>query len=743
MSPIKRRHFIQSAGATLAAIGLSQVDFLHQAQQFDRVNAQSAPRKFALLVGINNYPGDNKLDGCLTDVRSMQILLEHRYGFAPQDIKVLTDAQATRQGILSAFETHLIAQAKPGDVVVFHFSGHGHMVLDPDPNPGFTYNNKGVNGTFIPYDVDKGESNNIRSIMGHTLFLLMSALKTENVTVILDSCHSGGGLRGNTKIRAFNLRDSQNKQIYIPTAPKEELEYQKTWLTKLQMSEREFKQKRKLGIAKGIGIGAAKLDQEAQDAAFNGFDAGAFTYLLTRYLWQLPIAQPLDSLFTNLELSTQMLVDKTGTQVPNYEAKPKSGNQQQPIFFATAPRPAAEAVIHEAPQPGKPITFWLAGVSPSTLESYDTGAVFDLIDAQGQTIGELEQTVPRQGLEAAGKLRSGNIQPTKGMLLREQIRSVPTNIKLKVGLDPSLGKALPTIQTSLSTVSWLAVTPIHQKQPVDYIIGRMTAGNTKRLQAKSLALPPANAISLFTADLTPIPEAFVAGNEPTETAIARLRPRLKSLLAGQVLRAILGDTSPLKVSADIFPVDATTNKPIGSGRTLTSRGLQAATIKTQAIKTQSIKLGTNVEIRLKNSEQTNLYVAALVIADSGDISVLFPFGYEAPDAASLIAAGKDFTLPVPFEVYGTPGTLELLILVSREPLRQALLALKTIAARSVGGVGRGRATSLEADEADTVVSSLLDDVNGFSKRSPGMRPNTRAIDSGKLAALSAVFQVVQ
>ena len=742
MPPIKRRHFIQSAGATLAAIGLSQVDFWQQAQQFDRVNAQNAPRKFALLIGINNYPGDNKLNGCLTDVRSMQILLEHRYGFDPTNIKVLTDAQATRQGILSAFETHLIAQSKPGDVVVFHFSGHGHMVLDPDPNPGFTYNNKGVNGTLIPYDLDKGEPNNIRSIMGHTLFLLMSALKTEHVTVILDSCHSGGGLRGNTKIRAFNLRDSQSKQIYIPPAPQEELAYQKTLLNTIGMSEPEFKQKRKLGIAKGIGIGAAKLDQEAQDAAFNGFNAGAFTYLLTRYLWQLPLAQSLDSMFTNLELSTQMLVGKTGTQVPNYEAKPKSANQQQPIFFATAPQPAAEAVIHESPQPGQPITFWLAGVSPSALESYETGAVFDLIDAQGQTIGELEQTVPRQGLEAAGKLRSGSIQPAKGMLLREQIRSVPTNIKLKVGLDSSLGETLPTIQTSLSNASWLAVTPMNQEQPVDYIIGRMTTENTKRLQAKSPALPPADAISLFTADLTPIPDSFVAGNEPTQTAVDRLRPRLKSLLAGQVLRAILGDTSPLKVSADIFPVDAS-NKPIGSGRTLTSRGLQAATIKTQALKTQPIKLGTNVGVRLKNSERTNLYVAALVIADSGDMNVLFPFGYEAPDAASLVAAGKDFTIPVPFEVYGTPGTLELLILMSREPLRQALLALKTIAARGVGGVSRGRAASLEADEADTVVSSLLDDVNGFSKRSPGMRPNTRAIDAGKLAALSAVFQVVQ
>lgn len=735
MPRIKRRYFIQSAGATLAAIGLSQVDFLRQAHQFDQVNAQAAPRKLALLVGINAYPG-HELSGCVNDVRSMQILLEHRYGFDLNNIKVLTDAEATRQAILTAFETHLIAQAKPGDIVVFHFSGHGSMVLDSDPNPGFTYSNQGVDGTLIPYDLDADGPGNLRCIMGHTLFLLMSALKTENVTVVLDSCHSGGGLRGNTIIRSLKVTDNE-----LPPTPKEELDYQQTLLLKAGMGEKEFKQKRKLGIAKGVAIGAAKLDQEAQDVPFNGFYMGAFTYLLTRYLWQSPITQSLDSMFTNLELGTQMLVDNKGAQVPNYEAKPKSTNQQQPIFFSMAPRPAAEAVIHEPPQPGQPIKFWLAGVSPSTLNSYATGAVFNIIDAQGQTIGELEQTTPRNGLEAAGKLRSGNVQVAKGMLLREQIRGVPPNPKLKVGLDPSLDEALPTIQTSLNSVSWLEITPINQKQPVDYIIGRMTAENTKRLQAKSLSLPPTKAISLFTADLTPIPDSFGGVSEPTQMTIDRLRPRLKSLLAGQVLRSILGDTSPLKVSADIFPVDEK-NNPLGKGRTLASRGLQAAAIKTQSVQTQPIKLGTSIGVQIKNNEQSNLYVAAIVISDSGEMGVLFPFGADAPEAASLVEGGKTKQIPVPFQASSTPGFVELLLLMSREPLRDALRALQTIArGRGVRGL---QPAGLEADEADAFVNNLLGDVDRSSRSAMLTVPSSyKTIDAGKLAALSAVFQVVR
>lgn|GEM_PF-1838705 len=245
--------------------------------------------------------------------------------------------------------------------------------------------------------------------------------------------------------------------------------------------------------------------------------------------------------------------------------------------------------------------------------------------------------------------------------------------------------------------------------------------------------------------MTPIPDSFGASNETINAAAARLRPRLKSLLAAQVLKAILGDSSPLKVSADIFPVDAA-NKPLGAGRTLKSRGVQAGAIQTQSIKTQPLKLGTNLGVRIKNSEAQNLYVATLVISDSGEMGVLFPFGYEAPDAASLVAPTKPnedgFVIPVPFEIYGTPRSFEPLILLSREPLRDALRALKNIA--GARGIRKGAPAGLEANEADTVVSSLLGDIDRTSRSTSLRVPSSyTAIDAGKLAALSAVFQVVQ
>src|SRR5919202_4824083 len=183
MYRISRRHFLQFAGSTLASLGLSQFN-IQQVNRYGKVLAQSTPRKLALLVGINQYPSQ-PLRGCVNDTELQRQLLVHRFGFNPKDIYTVTDGQATRQGILEAFEEHLIRQAKPGDVVVFHYSGHGSQVNDPDGD-----NPDKLNSTFVPIDafLPSGFPNTggvVQDIMGHTLFLLMSAVQSENLSAVL------------------------------------------------------------------------------------------------------------------------------------------------------------------------------------------------------------------------------------------------------------------------------------------------------------------------------------------------------------------------------------------------------------------------------------------------------------------------------------------------------------------------------------------------------------------------------
>ncbi len=91
MYRISRRQFFQFAGSTLATIGLSQLDIQRQGDRYGKVLAQSTPRKLALLVGINKYPPEQDLRGCVNDVELQRHLLIHRFGFNPKDIYTLID----------------------------------------------------------------------------------------------------------------------------------------------------------------------------------------------------------------------------------------------------------------------------------------------------------------------------------------------------------------------------------------------------------------------------------------------------------------------------------------------------------------------------------------------------------------------------------------------------------------------------------------------------------------------------
>lgn len=398
MTGSSRRHFLQFAGSTLATLGLSQLNIQQQAERYGKVLAQSTPRKLALLVGINNYPFPYSLDGCVTDVELQSHLLIHRFGFNSKDIHILTDEKATRKGILETFEEHLIRQAKPGDVVMYHYSGHGSRVLDPNPivvEPG---NKGGLNSTFVPVNSglpagypDKGGV--VEDIMGHTLFLLMLALKSENFTAVLDSCYSGGGTRPEFPVRS---RDG-GSNIQVSSAEKA---YQEQWLSRLKLSPEKFVELYRKGVAKGVVLAATNPEQTAIDARLNGFNAGAFTYLLTNYLWQ-QTSTPESAIAYTVQNIPQRF-----NQTPRYEVKVGSGYEKQPLYFINTPSPAAEAVITGVK--GNRATVWLGGVD---LGAIDKGTVFTVINGKGKVTLQ-----SRDGLVGEATAE-GVVEP--GMLLRK------------------------------------------------------------------------------------------------------------------------------------------------------------------------------------------------------------------------------------------------------------------------------------------------------------------------------------
>jgi Caspase domain len=186
----------------------------------------AAVTKRALLVGIGYETLEQsrwESINALASVTRMANMLVKRAGFAPQDIKVLSDsghpividdngrprnicgplisggikcdARAllpTKANIIREIEEFLIRKTVGGEDIVIYFIGHGQSVVDTkkiEPD--------GCDETLVPFDFkSKDTSNNILDDEIGGLLDKLEKKNPRNVTIIFDSCQSGSAIRG-------------------------------------------------------------------------------------------------------------------------------------------------------------------------------------------------------------------------------------------------------------------------------------------------------------------------------------------------------------------------------------------------------------------------------------------------------------------------------------------------------------------------------------------------------------------
>ncbi len=146
---------------------------------------------------MKNQPRDNWLSGPINDLPAMRSVFENIYGFKPRNILSLEKTAASRAGIEQAFREHLIQKAAPGDLVVFYYSGHGTQVPDINKDEA-----DGKDEALCPYDSGGTISSYVTD---DDLGKWVGQLRTKNVFVMLDSCHSGTGLRGGDRPRSLEV----------------------------------------------------------------------------------------------------------------------------------------------------------------------------------------------------------------------------------------------------------------------------------------------------------------------------------------------------------------------------------------------------------------------------------------------------------------------------------------------------------------------------------------------------------
>ncbi|KAJ3476069.1 hypothetical protein NLI96_g11415 [Meripilus lineatus] len=192
---------------------------------------------WALIVGVGTVVSDEYLDakGALKDVENVSTYLTSNLDVPPGNILILRNEEATRAQIIDKFQKHLIDNPaiNRGDALLFYFSGHGSRLPAPDGWPVAESEDddgqrKYLVEVIVPHDEGAKGSNgkDICSIPDYTIASLLAkaAKHGDNITVVLDCCHSGHGCRdGHSAEEELGEEEDANERLWVRGVSPEKL----------------------------------------------------------------------------------------------------------------------------------------------------------------------------------------------------------------------------------------------------------------------------------------------------------------------------------------------------------------------------------------------------------------------------------------------------------------------------------------------------------------------------------------
>ena len=268
--------------------------------------------KRAFCVGINDYPYDGSdLNGCVNDARAWAELLTNHFDFAASDVKLITDAEATKANVLDGLK-NLLAGAQAGDVLVFTNSSHGSYVAETGGDEP-TYDE-----IMCPYDIADN------AVVDDELRELFSALPRDvHAVAIMDNCFSGTVTRAAISENIPGLRTPDDRRVrFLNPALRGDRVLPNPWKARPRRPDKYPESRMKEVLLSGC------TDKEySYDALIEGTYHGAMTYHAIKAIreanYKITYAQ--------LHARLTYLVDEAGYQQhPQLEGR--NANKKRQVF---------------------------------------------------------------------------------------------------------------------------------------------------------------------------------------------------------------------------------------------------------------------------------------------------------------------------------------------------------------------------------------------------------------------------
>lgn len=355
----------------------------------------NTPELYALLVGIDRYDPRSRvpnLRGCVNDVEAMATLLQRKFGMPAANLRKLLNEAATHQAIKLAFRHHLIKQAKAWadagrqgapPAFVFHYSGHGSQARDEtgtEPD--------GMDETLVAHD---SRVPGIYDIKDWELGQLITELNqySDNVTIILDCCHSGSGTRNPNDPTIASVRrcppDLRPQPPHSQRPPSQG--------TQRSLSSSNWE----VGGQHVLLAGCRDKEESNEYGLVAGTQRtwrGAMTYFLQRELEELPSSSTL----TYRELHERIRYQVNSAypnQMPQCE-----GDRDRELFGGLRPQRDAFFTVLDK----RDGYFWIDG---GIAHGLNAGTLLDVYPKEARTLTAAGTALARLQVEEEGATQSG------------------------------------------------------------------------------------------------------------------------------------------------------------------------------------------------------------------------------------------------------------------------------------------------------------------------------------------------
>lgn len=134
---------------------------------------------YALIIGINKFKYASPLDYAVSDAEAVRDTLTKNFRFPIEKIRFLSDEEAIRSNIMSAYMSYVGEGTNINDRILIFFAGHGLTRIG----------NRGDVGFLVPYD---GNLNDLSSLIRwDELTFNAELINAKHILFIMDACYGG------------------------------------------------------------------------------------------------------------------------------------------------------------------------------------------------------------------------------------------------------------------------------------------------------------------------------------------------------------------------------------------------------------------------------------------------------------------------------------------------------------------------------------------------------------------------